>query len=190
MATLDQVISQMIAADMPPLPPGHPIADGKWHRYGPKRKAWYRLFEFPSRSGKRYVAGSFGFFRGSDPGTFKVESDFRGIDPAELERIKRTQAQTAEKDEAKRAERAGFASNRARGQYDGAAPDGESPYLKRKGVEPEPPLRFFTDGTLLVPMVRYDIDEAQLQDPGYRGPKRLCGLQKIAPDGTKLYNKG
>lgn len=190
MATLDQVISQMVAADMPPLPPGHPVADGKWHRYGPKRKAWYRLFEYAARNGKRYISGSFGFFRGADPGTFKVESDFRGIDPAELERIKRSQTKLAEDEEAKRAERASFASNRARGQYEAASTTGESAYLKRKGVEPEPPLRFFADGTLLVPMVRYDVGEEQHKDPDYRGPKRLGGLQKIGPDGTKLYNKG
>lgn len=190
MATLDQVISQMIAADMPPLPPGHPVPDGRWHRYGPKKKAWYRLFEYAARNGKRYISGSFGCFRGADPGTFKVESDWRGMDPAELERIKRSQAKLAENEEAKRAERSGFASNRARAQYDGASATGESAYLKRKGAEAEPPLKFFADGTLLVPMVRYDVSEEQLKDPDYRGPKRLCGLQKISQDGAKLFNKG
>ena len=190
MATLDQVISQMIAADLPPLPPGHPVADGRWHRFGPKKRAWYRLFEYQGRNGKRYIHGSFGCFRGSDPGTFKVQSDYRGMEPGELERIKRSQAQIAENEEAKRIKRAEFAANRALAQYDAASAAGESAYLKRKGVEPEPPLRFTADGTLLMPMVRYDVSEEQLKDPDYRGPRRLCGLQKIAADGTKLFNRG
>lgn len=190
MATLDNVIGQMVAADMPPLPPGHPIADGRWHRYGPGKKAWYRLFEYPARSGKRYIAGSFGYFRGADPGTFKVLSDFAGMDPAELDRIKRSQAQLEQDEAARRALRAESAANRARQQYEVASQTGESPYLKRKGVEPDAGLRFAADGTLLVPMVRYDITDVQLADPEYRGPKRLCGLQKIAPDGAKLFNKG
>src|SRR5258708_3163378 len=133
----------MIAADLPPLPPGHPIADGRWHRFGPQKKAWYRLFEYLGRNGKRYISGSFGYFRGADPGTFKVESDYRGMDPAELERIKRSQAQLEVDDKTKREKRAEFAANRARAQYDAASAEGESAYLKRKGVEPEPPLRFF-----------------------------------------------
>jgi putative DNA primase/helicase len=190
MATLDQVISQMIAADMPPLPPGHPVPDGRWHRYGPKKKAWYRLFEYPGRNGKRYISGAFGYFRGADPGTFKVQSDWRGMEPAELERIKRSQAQIEADEQAKCEKRAVDAANRARAQYDAASPSGESPYLKRKGVEPDAGLRFAPDGTLLVPMVRYDVGEEQLKDPGYHGPRRLCGLQKIAPDGAKLFNKG
>src|SRR5262245_15702749 len=133
MATLDQVIGQMIAADMPPLPPGHPVADGRWHHYGRGKKAWYRLFEFLGRNGKRYIHGSFGIFRGADPGTFKVQSDYAGMDAIELDRIKRAQQRTVEDEEAKRAKRADFAANRARAQYDQASASGESEYLKRKG---------------------------------------------------------
>jgi putative DNA primase/helicase len=39
-------------------------------------------------------------------------------------------------------------------------------------------------------MIRYDITEEQEAAPGYTGPRRLLGLQKIAPDGSKLFNKG
>jgi hypothetical protein len=39
-------------------------------------------------------------------------------------------------------------------------------------------------------MIRYDITEAQEDEEGYTGPRRLVGLQKIAPDGKKRFNKG
>lgn len=193
MATLDQAVSQMMAAEMPPLPSGHPIADGKFHRYGPKKKAWYRLFEYVARNGRRYIHGSFGLWRGADSGSLKIESDGAGMDPAELERLHRSQRELAERDEAKRAERARFAGGRARAQWEAAraqVPECGCPYLVRKGVQAEKGLRFLPDGTLYVPMVRYDISEEQEQDPAYTGPRRLVGLQKIAPDGTKLFNRG
>lgn len=193
MATLDQAVNQMMSADMPPLPSGHPIADGKWHRYGPKKKAWYRLFEHRGRNGQQFIHGSFGIFRGAGWDSFKIENDGAGMDPAELERLHRSQRELAAREEAKRAERARFAGNRAKQQWDAAraaAPEGGCPYLLKKGVEAEKGLRFLPDGTLLVPMVRYDVTEEQEQDPAYAGPRRLVGLQKIAPDGAKLFNKG
>jgi putative DNA primase/helicase len=64
------------------------------------------------------------------------------------------------------------------------------PYLAKKRLQWENGLRMYTDGTLLVPMVRYDVDEEQDADPAYTGPRRLAGLQKIKPDGFKLFNKG
>jgi putative DNA primase/helicase len=196
MATLDQVIGQMIAADMPPLPPGHPIADGRFRRYGPKNKAWYKLFEFLARNGRRYIVGSFGRWAGNDPGAFKVEQSFEGMHADEVERFRRSQAELEAKAEAARRDKAERAANRAKQQYEAARASGSSPYLERKGFAPAEKgalpagLRVFADGTLAVPMIRYDVTEEQLADVEYKGPRKLCGLQKIAPDGSKLFNKG
>ena len=190
MATLDQVVSQMMAADMPPLPAGHPIPDGKFHRFGKKSKAWYKLHEFVGRTGRRYISGTFGIWRGNDAGAIKVDTDYEGMDAVEAERLKRSQAELEQREEAKRAERARFAANRARDQYHNGRATGESPYLQRKGVEPDKGLRFAADGTLLVPMVRYDVTEEQEKSAEEDAPRRLVGLQKIAPDGVKLFNKG
>jgi hypothetical protein len=92
MATLDQVLSQMQAADMPPLPQGHPIADGKIHRFGREKKCWYILFDYPARNGKRYIAGAFGRWAGTDNGKIIVKSDYAGMEPDELQRLQRSQA--------------------------------------------------------------------------------------------------
>jgi putative DNA primase/helicase len=194
MATLDQVLSQMQAADLPPLPQGHPIADGKIHRFGREKKCWYILFDYPARNGKRYIAGAFGRWAGTDNGKIIVKSDYAGMEPDELQRLQRSQAALQAREQEKRAQRARFAGNRARQQWDAARAklqEGEPPppYLVRKRLDWEKGLRVYADGTLLVPMIRFDITEEQEKDPAYTGPRRLVGVQKIRPDGFKLFNK-
>lgn len=196
MATLDEVLSQMAAADMPPLPAGHPrVGTEKPVRFGPLKKCWYWINEYQARNGKRYFAGAFGRWQGTDNGRITIKSDWSGVEPDELQRVQRTQAAAELKDRAKREARARFAGNRALQQWNaGRARLGEGeavpPYLAKKRLQWENGLRVFTDGTLLVPGVRYDITEEQDADQAYTGPRRLAGLQKITPDGAKLFNKG
>jgi putative DNA primase/helicase len=200
MATLDQVLDQMQAADMPPLPPGHPVLDGKIHRYGGReKKCWYVLFEYPARNGKRYLAGAFGRWSGTDNGKIIVKSDFTGIAPDELARLQRSQAAQEVQEREKRSKVARHAAGRARRQWDAARAtlnEGEVvPYLARKRLRWEKGLRVFKDGTLIVPMIRYDITEEMEKDPQYTGPRRMVGLQKILPEKLpggrdKLFNRG
>jgi predicted P-loop ATPase len=56
----------------------------------------------------------------------------------------------------------------------------DAPYFARKQVPPEG-VRALSDGTILVPMWRWDIE---------RNAGRLVGLQKIFPDGKKRYSGG
>jgi hypothetical protein len=65
------------------------------------------------------------------------------------------------------------AGNRARQQWDAARAtlnEGETvvPYLQRKRLRWEKGLRVYRDGTLLVPMIRYDVTEEQEKDPRTR----------------------
>ena len=53
MAALDDVLHQMMAAGMPPLPQDFPRL-GKVIRFGPKKRAWYRLREYTTRTGVRH----------------------------------------------------------------------------------------------------------------------------------------
>lgn len=192
MTTLDQAIAQMRAMGMPDFPPGHPrVNTGKIVRYGPKSKGWYRLYEYPSRNGSRYIVGAFGLWGEIEPA--KIETDWAGIDELERTRIQESQAQIAARERAKRAERALYASRRGEQQWkDGRKikPAGVNTYLDAKGVQHETGIRYAADGTVLVPMIRYDVTEAQQNAEGYDGPRRLVGLQKIAPDGVKRFNKG
>ncbi len=197
MATFDQAIDQMYGAGMPPLPHGIAKADGRLHRYGPKGegasgRAFYKLYEYQARNGRRYIAGFFG--RWSDIPITKIRTDFAGIEPDELRRLQAARTAEEVKEREKRAARSRFAGVRARAQWDAARArlsEGETvPYLERKRIAWEKGLRVLTDGTLLVPMVRYDVSEEQAADPQYTGPLRLAGLQKIAPDGVKRFNRG
>lgn len=192
MTTLDQAIAQMRAAGMPELPNGHPLLNtDRVVRYGPKGKAWYRLWEYVSHNGRRYITGAFGLW-GMVPST-RVEANFEGMDVEERASIEQTQRDQEAAERQKRADRARAASLRARAQWQqarAAVPAGVPTYLDHKGVEHAKGLRYLPDGTLLVPMIRYDVTEAAESAEGYAGPRRLIGLQKIAPDGAKRFNKG
>lgn len=178
MTTLDEAIAQMRANGMPDFPSGLPrVNTSGIVRYGPKKRAWYRLHEFMGRNGRGYIAGAYGIWGALDP--TKIEADWSGMDEAERLRIERLQADREKKEREKRERLADFAARRGRMQYRAALDVGPCPYLERKGVLRDAKLKVMPDGTLLVPVARYDVD-----------PPKLVGLQKIAPDGTKRFNKG
>lgn len=181
MTTLAQIIDQMAAAGLPPPPPGHPVCDGKVHRFGPKKKAWYLLREIALKSGQSVIGGAFGIWQGAHNNAVKVAIDWRGITAEERAAAEARQRELDAREQAKRKQRADNAANRARVQWR-AAEGSESaiswPYLQAKGVVGEG-VRITPDGTMLVPMVKYSADGAH-----------LAGLQKISSDGSKRFNKG
>jgi putative DNA primase/helicase len=200
MTTLAQAAEQMLAAGMPNFPDGGlPIADGRIHRYGKKKRAWYRLRELPRRNGGTFIAGHFGIWGQLD--RTKIVADFSGIDEEERERLRASWADKERLERLKREQKAKSAGQRAVSQWKAARstlPDGvRCPYLERKSIAHENgAFRYFVENelaTLVVPMVRYDVqavagvvgEEAERQ-----AERRLVGLQKILPDGTKRFNKG
>jgi len=180
MTSVNQIVEQMSLMDMPPLPAGHPILDGKYKRYGPKKKAWYILREVSLKSGKRVVTGAFGFFQGENRNTVPVSMDFESLSDEDRVEFSRKQKEYEAKEAEEKQLAADLAANRATDQWRKASPAGTDshPYLLRKRVTPEK-VKVAVDGTLLIPMVRYA--------PGSR---RLVGLQKIAENGDKKYNSG
>lgn len=177
MATLAQAVEQMLACGLDPFPQGHPRLSGRIERYGKKKRCWYVLHEYQARNGRRFIAGAFGIWGQLD--AQRIEADYEGIDADEVERLKRAQREQERREREKAERLAKFAANRARLQYQAAAQLGRSEYLDRKGVKAERALRFAADGAVLVPMVDYAGEEPILR-----------GLQKIAPDGGKRFNKG
>lgn len=180
MNNLTSIIDQMIACGLPMLPSGHPVLDGRIHRFGPRKKAWYALREWTLKSGRCVVTGGFGIWQGENNNAIPVKIDWQGISAEEREQVARQQRELEAHEQAKRKKLADFAANRAKMQWDAVQPDNGavSPYLQRKQVDAEN-VRIQPDGTLLVPMYHYKPDGV-----------RLAGLQKIAPDGTKLFNRG
>ncbi|MDR6447677.1 putative P-loop ATPase/phage/plasmid primase-like uncharacterized protein [Paraburkholderia terricola] len=177
MSSLDQIISQLQSAGHPALPDGHPVDDGKPHRYGPGKKYWYSLHRIERGGLILGYTGAFGRWSGNDNGAQVFQWQGESLTPEDIDAARQRQ-EAAERVEAeKRAHAAKMAANRARSQWHKARDEGASAYLERKQITPEA-VRFDDEGTLLVPMFQY------------ADGIRLVGLQKITPDGAKRFNKG
>lgn len=175
MSSKEQVVLQMLECDMPQLPAGHPVLDGKFHRFGPKKKAWYVLRELPLSSGRSVITGAFGFNQGENHNTVPVKIDAEALSTEDRAEYVRQQRKAEEAEEERRAEAARLAAGRARDQWIKAEHvPVEHPYLARKQI-PAEGLRVGLDGRLLIPLVRNG---------------QMMGLQKIDAAGVKLLNKG
>lgn len=180
MTTISQVVDQMTQWGLPPLPAGHPILDGKYKRFGPKKKGWYILREMTLNSGKTVVTGAFGLFQGENRNTVPVSLDSESLSDEDRAEYARKQQEYEIKEAASKQRAADLAANRAADQWRKATVDdaGSHAYLLRKKVAPEK-TRVSSDGLLLVPMFHYALSGA-----------KLVGLQKIGADGEKRYNSG
>ncbi len=175
MSDVGQVIAQMVDHDMPALPVGHPVLDGKFHRFGKGKKAWYILREMTLKSGRTVVTGAFGFFQGENRNTVPVTVDMEAMTEDEKAEFSRQQRAGEKAEAEKREDEARRAAGRARDAWNKA--EGiplDHPYLVRKMVDAEG-VRVSPKGLLLIPMVR---------------DKQLVGLQKIDQAGGKLYSSG
>jgi len=177
MATLDQVIDQMTAYGLPSLPSGHPVLDGKTHRFGPKKKAWYILRELDLSSGRRVITGGFGLWQGDNNNAVPVQIDWEGVTPEERAEVDRKQAEQQRAVAEQKHRDAELAANRARVDW-AAATEGQHGYLERKRVGSEC-TRVLTNGQLLVPARKYSL-----------GAAFLVGLQRIEADGAKRFSSG
>lgn len=181
MATLEQIIDQMSGAGLPPLPSGHPVVDGKIHRFGREKKAWYVLREMDLRNGKRVLTGSFGIWRGDDNNAVPVSIDWGGITAEERAEAERKQIEYQRAEAEQKQRDAEMAANRARmawGDAESAADVELHAYLERKRVGCEG-TRVDAKGQLLIPARKYSAEGAV-----------LAGLQKITADGNKRFSSG
>lgn len=116
-------------------------------------KFWYHLHTFsPRGSSRSFIVGTIGRY---GKGSFKIEWDREGLSAEQREQFKREQALAREREQAKRAEDARIAALSAAELWHIASREGRSPYLERKGVEPEA-CRYLPDGSVLIPLLRYD----------------------------------
>ncbi|MCW5648365.1 MAG: toprim domain-containing protein [Ramlibacter sp.] len=151
---------------------------------GMKGKWWYWLQLWRPRSpdgvetGAEYVVGKFGSYKhgGSEQ---KVEIDFKPPTEAERARFRAERAAAREVAATAKLEAAAFAALDAREMWRRASRVGQSPYLRRKGVEGEA-CRYFADGTVVIPLLRYDVPS----------PDSLRAVQRIHPDGFKVFTRG
>lgn len=176
MATLDQVIDQMTGSGLPSLPPGHPLLDGKIHRFGPKKKAWYVLRELDLRSGRHVVTGAYGIWQGDNDNAVTVKMDWEGVSAEEKAEAERKQAEHQRMAAERRQRGFELAANRARDAWSKAIATEEHPYLERKRVGSEG-TRISADGQLLIPARKYTLAGGA-----------LAALQRIDADGGKRFS--
>ena len=141
-------------------------------------KDWYKLYAFRPDAGGTFIVGTFGTYRHGGS-AMKVEVDWKPLSVAERERMRAERAAAKARAEAQRRAEVELAAMGAAELLRRARREGDSPYLKRKGVEAEA-CRYLPDGTLVLPLMRYDLPI----------DVRLRGVQRILPDGRKLYTKG
>lgn len=141
-------------------------------------KDWYRLYVFRPDAGGAYVVGTFGTYRHGGSWA-KVEVDWKPLSDAERSRMAAERAAQRAKAQAERAAIAAQAAMGAAELLASAQREGASPYLERKQVVGEA-CRYLPDGTIVVPLMRYDLPVNQ----------RLQAVQRILPTGQKFFTKG
>lgn len=122
-------------------------------------KFWYRLYTFrPEKSTRSFIVGTIGSYRTRQ--TEPVEWDKEGLSAETLERYRAEQAAARERDRVVAQQAAEEAALNAAQLWAKGSRTGKSAYLERKGVEPES-CRFMPDGSILVPLLRYDLPRDQ-----------------------------
>lgn len=177
-SSLHAVVSQMLALGMPPIAPSELHLDtDRFQRYGPKKKAYYKIARRVARSGREYFVGAFGY-KGDGPHTIAFEGE--ALTPAQIAELERKRARAAQLEARRREISIQRAADRAAQTWAQASPKGSSVYLQRKGVTIDGGWVRYLDGLVVVPMVRYDLGDSD----------RLKGVQLIRPDGEKRFTGG
>ena len=133
-----------------------------------EKRGWYRLHELLLDGGDLLLVGSFGVWRGNDPGTQKValrKDDKPSVTPEQMAAIKARLAKDQKQAEAERLRLADVASRRAANWWRQCTEQGSSAYLTRKGL-PEGRLygaRISASGNLVIPMAGADSSVSGLQ---------------------------
>lgn len=159
---------------------------GKRTTCGKGGKYWYKLFDFRRDSGV-YLVGSYGRYSGEWE---KVHVDWEPINEVERQRLKAQREEAERRAAAERAEEARVAALSAGELWGSGSKTGQSAYLQRKQVEGES-CRYLPDGSLLVPLLRYDLPrEAALRAVQriYPGPRTDRRTGEPLPQ--KTFTKG
>jgi putative DNA primase/helicase len=180
MDNYQDVVHQMEAFGVEFAPKDLPlqIPTEKRKTCGKKGKWWYWLRIFRPDAGGEYVVGRFGTYKhgGSDQ---KVDVDWKPLSDAEKARLKAERDAAHQRAQLARDEAAELAALGAADLWARASREGRSPYLERKWVQGES-CRYLLDGTVVVPLLRYDRPREEA----------LRAVQRIQPDGFKLFTKG
>lgn len=144
---------------------------------GAKGKWWYWLRTFRPQAGGCWVVGRFGSYKSGE--SCKVEVNWKPLGEAERARMQAERQAAQQRAEALRQAESELAALSAADLWHHAQRTGHSPYIERKQVRAEA-CRYLHDGTLVLPLLRYDLPRAEA----------LRAVQRILPNGRKLFTKG
>lgn len=140
-----------------------------------EKRGWYRLHELRLDSGDYLIVGSYGIWRGADPGSTKIElGKSAPMSNEQRQALRARLAEDRKQEQAARRVESGRAAIRAQAMWARLATDGDSDYLRRKCIQAHG-VRFSEAGTLVVPLL----------DAG----GQIHGLQLIFPSGHPRRKK-
>ncbi len=142
---------------------------------GLKGKYWYQLYEFRPTKGGSFITGAFGSYKTGECVKVKLHKKYTEADKKAMAAAR---AAREEKSRIERERLEQMASLRSLELWRRAKKQGTSEYLDRKRVRGEA-CRYLFDGSILVPMLRYD----QPQHAAF------VGVQRIFANGTKSFAK-
>lgn len=155
---------------------------------GKKGKWWYWLQTFRPDAGGSYIVGRFGSYKHST--SEKVRVNWKPLSDPEKERRRAEHEAARARQAEERARETALAAMSAADLWREAKPQGTSPYLERKKVEPEN-CRFLPDQSIVVPLLRYDWprDRALVGTQRiYAGPRFHWRTGEPLPQ--KIFTKG
>jgi putative DNA primase/helicase len=167
-----------------PLKIDHPKRKG----CGKGGKWWYWLRSFTVRGGRAYIVGVFGSYKTGE--SEKVDWQAPELSAEDRERFAAERRAAEARAAEERRKEAEFAAASAAVQWAKGKPHGVSPYLRRKGVDGEA-CRYLPDGSLLVPLLRYDFERAhalRAVQRIYPGPRVHSATGEALPE--KTFTKG
>jgi len=156
----DDVVRQLTAAGLILPRGGLEIGSARTVRCqvqdgGREKRGWYSLHELPSTAnpGDFIIVGSYGIWRGNEPNSQKIELSKK--DPLTADQaaaLRKKLADDRKRVERERAQEAARAAGVTAKAWAALSPEGESPYLKAKGVGAHG-LKFTKHGTAVLPLV-------------------------------------
>lgn len=139
-----------------------------------ERKGWYALHEVLTDDNRLLLVGTYGIWQGDDPNTTKIDLHKTRLSKDQQTALKSRVAEDKRRVDAQARKEQEKAARIAEAAWQKCNADGESEYLKRKGIRSYG-LRFTDAGALAIPLLD--------------GFGRIHGLQFILPADHPRYKK-
>lgn len=117
-----------------------------------EKRGWYHLHELHTDRGDTLLVGTYGVWRGNDPGTQKVALKGNPLSDAQRQALKARIEEDRKRDEARRKREAARAAQAAAAMWERLQPAGACDYLTRKQVKPFG-VRFSPQGAMAIPLL-------------------------------------